>query len=294
MRKKHLLSRRFILLNQRKPTWKIALRISILYLLFGILWISLSDYLMIFLVRDALLLNKIGTLKGFLFVAISAAVFFILIAPSLKKLSDNEQVITENRNELKLMVYYDYLTGLSNRRKLLERLPEFLEEKNEIGKAVLYLDMDNIKLINDTLGHKYGDALIAETSRQLLSMMETGDELYRHGGDEFIILTSFRNIADLERRTELILKRFESPFSIDNIQTHSRVSIGIALYPLHSTDPVELMKCADIAMYQSKKLGKNRSVLYNSQMMEKINEAGRSRRPCRTASRPPPRTRTGS
>ncbi len=272
MRKKTIDAPKFILLNQRTPTWRIALRISLLYLLFGLVWILISDSVVVFLIADEILRTEINMAKGFIFVLLSSIFIYMLIAPSLRKLSDNEEVITENRNELSLMLYYDYLTGLSNRRKLLERLPVFLQEGPGKGKALLYIDIDNIKLVNDTLGHIYGDLLIAETGKQLSSILSPPDELYRLGGDEFIILIPYIRIAEIEEKTENILKIFKTPFTIDKISTHCTVSIGIALYPLHSLDPGVLMKCADIAMYRSKKQGKNGSVLYDPSMMEGINE----------------------
>jgi len=272
MKKGHGKQGKFILLNDRKATWKVAIRVSMLYLVFGMLWILLSDKAVAFLVSDPELQTVISIIKGFLFVFLSAVLIYLLIAPALGKLSDNEQVILENRSELQVMVYYDYLTGLSNRRKLLERLPGFLEAQNESGKALMYLDIDNIKLINDTLGHVFGDALIAETARKLQSALEDGEELYRHGGDEFIILACFHDIAEVQKTASRIIELFARPLSVEKILVHSSISLGISLYPLHGTDPGELLKCADIAMYESKKNGKNRSVLYNPLMMTAINE----------------------
>ncbi len=242
MKKGHGKQGKFILLNDRKATWKVAIRVS----------------------SDPELQTVISIIKGFLFVFLSAVLIYLLIAPALGKLSDNEQVILENRSELQVMVYYDYLTGLSNRRKLLERLPGFLEAQNESGKALMYLDIDNIKLINDTLGHVFGDALIAETARKLQSALEDGEELYRHGGDEFIILACFHDIAEVQKTASRIIELFARPLSVEKILVHSSISLGISLYPLHGTD--------DIAMYESKKNGKNRSVLYNPLMMTAINE----------------------
>jgi len=263
---------KFFLLNERKPVWKTALRISTQYLAFGILWIVLSDFLVSFFIKDRQLIANLGMAKGFLYVFLSAVFIYSLIQNVLYKLSDNEQVILENRNELKAMVYYDYLTGLANRRKMIERMPEFLNDSTEMGKALLYIDIDNIKLINDTMGHTFGDALIAGTSRRIASMLKPPDELYRLGGDEFIILSKFTHLSEIEKKANEIINLFETPLSVESMVLHTTISMGISLYPMHCEDPGELLKCADIAMYQSKKNGKKQVIFYNPDMMSAINE----------------------
>jgi diguanylate cyclase (GGDEF)-like protein len=248
------------------------MKIAVLYLVFGLLWIFFSDPLVSALVSDPALQLRINIFKGVFFVITSAFIIYLLSASVFAKLSDNEQVILENRNELKVMLYYDHLTGLFNRRKLIDRLPEYLKNEPEKGKALLYLDIDNIKLINDTMGHTFGDALIASTSRRIASILMPPDELYRLGGDEFIILTKYAQITDVQKKADSVLALFNDPVPIEGTLLHSTVSMGIALYPLHCEDPGELLKFADIAMYQSKKNGKKQAVLYNTNMMSAINE----------------------
>lgn len=263
---------KFILVNERKPVWKSAIRISFQYLLFGLLWIALSDPVVEFFIPDPDLRLKLNMFKGFLYVILSALFIYMLISRAFSKLSDDEQIIIENRNELKTMLYYDHLTGLSNRRKLLERLPEYLNDQTEKGKALIYIDIDNIKLINDTMGHTFGDALIAGTAKRIASILSASDEFYRHGGDEFIILTKFVRVTEVQQKASDLLALFNTPVSIENTLIHSTISIGIALYPYHCEDPGELLKFADIAMYQSKKGGRRQAILYNTNMMAAINE----------------------
>jgi diguanylate cyclase (GGDEF)-like protein len=263
---------KFIVINERKPIWLIALRITLIYLVFGLAWILFSDLFLQALPLTNELKTSISIAKGFIYVLISAVVIYLLIAPQLSKLSDNEQVILESRNELKTMLYYDHLTGLNNRRKLIDRLPDYLHDGTASGKAIIFIDIDNIKLINDTMGHAFGDTLIAGTAKRLAGILRPPEEIYRIGGDEFIILVQFTDLAQIHEVTERMIELFEDPFSIDNTLLHSTISVGIALYPLHGTDPGELLKCADIAMYQSKKAGKNCVALYNVNMMSGINE----------------------
>lgn len=265
--------RKFFMVNERTPVWKTALRISVTYLAFGLLWILFSDLAVQTLVSSIRLQNELSIIKGFIYVLLSALIIYLLVAPTLGKISDSEQVIIENRNELKAMAYYDHLTGLSNRWKLLERLPAFLNDSTESeSKAIFYIDVDDIKLINDTMGHIFGDMLISRIAQRLSSFLTHTDELYRLGGDEFIILTHFGQISEISAKSTQILELFDDPLDVGKNLIHSTISLGIALYPIHGTDPVELLKCSDIAMYQAKKAGKNRTSLFNINMLEPINE----------------------
>ncbi len=263
---------KFIVVNDRKPTWTMALRITVIYLIFSLIWIWGSDTLVQSMFSDPFLLKWISIFKGTAFVIISAAIIFFLVAPALHKLSDNEQVIRESRNELKVMLYLDLLTGLSNRRKLMERLPPFLNDSTNREKALLYIDVDNIKLINDTMGHLFGDALLTAIARRLSSSLRTPDEIYRLDGDEFVILTAFTSVPELTAKANSILALFEEPLSIEKTNIHSSISVGIAMYPLHGTDPHELLKFADIAMFRSKQDGKNRARLFSADMMGSIKD----------------------
>ncbi len=267
LRSKHA---RFLLINDRTRVWAIALRTAFFYFLFGVLWIMLSDTLVMTFVTDEKIRNVLFMSKGVLFVLLSTAFLYSIFHRSLKKLSDKEQIIRESRDELSVMVYYDALTGLSNRRKLTERLPEFIAQESTQGKALLSLDVDNIKLVNDTMGHVFGDYLIAKVGRRLNENLLKGDEIFRIGGDEFLILTLFSRLGEINERAAAINRLFEAPFYIDSVPIHSSVSIGISVYSMHGTNPVELLKFADIAMYRSKKAGKNRAVLFNINMMAPI------------------------
>ncbi len=268
----HLRTDKFFLVNDRTRVWAFALKTTVLYLIFGLLWILLSDTLVMTTVPDERIRNIIFMSKGFLYVILSAAFLYHIFHRSLKKLSDKEQVIRESRNELSVMVYYDTLTGLSNRRKLNERLPEFLKEESAQGKALFSLDVDNIKLVNDTMGHTFGDYLISKIGSRLFENLQKDEELYRLGGDEFLVLTHYSRLGDIKDRATAINHLFDAPFYIESVPIHSSASIGISIHAMHGTDPVELLKYADIAMYQSKKEGKNRAVLFNINMMSPISE----------------------
>lgn len=265
-------AKRFLYINERKPVWKPAILVATQYLAFGVLWIALSDPIVSVLIADDDLRLKVNIFKGFVYVLLSAVIIYSLVARVLKKLGDKEQIILENRNELKVMLYYDHLTGLSNRRKLIEILPGYLNDGTARGKALMYIDVDDIKLINDTMGHNFGDDLIVIVSKKIASVLSPGEELYRLGGDEFIVMTKFDEIPSVQEKAVSILELFEPPLSIESTLIHITVSIGISLFPLNCADPGELLKFADIAMYEAKKNGKKQAVMYNSTMMNAINE----------------------
>lgn len=272
MDKKDSKSRKFILVNDRKPSWCIALKFALLYALFGFAWIFFSDSAVMAVIQDHELLRAISMAKGFVYVFLSAAFIFLTTLPTLKRIGDKEQMIRENRDELKVLVYYDHLTGLQNRRKLFERLPDFLKEGKDSNKALLYIDIDNTGLINDTLGHAWGNLFITAIAGRLSAGIPKTDELYRLGDDEFIILTRFERNSEIHDKAASINALFSAPLSIQDVKIHSSISMGIALYPFHNQDPWELIKCADIALTRAKKEGKNRSTLFNLEMMVSINE----------------------
>lgn len=268
----HKITQKFFILNEREKTWSTALCIAILYALFGLCWIFFTDRAVIAIIHDPIIQQKIFLIKGFSFVAISSTVIFLLVQPALKRLGDKDQIIRESHEELKVMVYYDHLTGLQNRRRLIERLPVFLKDGSDSGKAIIYIDMDNVNLINDTMGHDFGDAYIATAAARLSSCLDKTDEMYRVGGDEFLILCHFNRLNEVHDKADILNRSFETPLYVQGSLIHGSVSIGIALYPMHSQDHGELLKCADIAMYRSKKEGKNRAILFNISMMAPIHE----------------------
>ena len=263
---------KFIFINDRSRIWGLAIKTAGIYFLFGLSWLLLSDLAVLLFITNEKARIIISGSKGFLFVVLSSLILFTVFYRSLKKLSDKEQIIREKRNELRVMVYYDPLTGLSNRRKLIERVPIFLNERPELGKALLYIDVDNIKLINDSMGHLLGDYLLSKIALRLSENLSKSEEIFRVGGDEFLILMHFNRLAEIQERATSINNLFETTFSVEKISLHSSVSIGISVFSMHGKDAVELLKFADIAMYQSKKQGKNRAVLFNHTMLTPISE----------------------
>jgi diguanylate cyclase (GGDEF)-like protein len=161
--------------------------------------------------------------------------------------------------QLNYIATHDLLTGLPNRMLLMDRLKMALAQaKRDNHKlAVMMLDLDHFKNVNDTLGHMVGDQLLKEISLRLTGRLRQNDTISRLGGDEFIILLpAIEKIEDSIEVAEIILSSFQQPFTCDNNKITSSVSIGIATYPDDCEDVDSLLKNADMAMYYVKAHGR--------------------------------------
>jgi diguanylate cyclase (GGDEF)-like protein/PAS domain S-box-containing protein len=162
---------------------------------------------------------------------------------------------------------FDTLTGLPNRNMLYEHLRQEMKktDRSQLPMALVFVDLDYFKEINDTLGHDKGDVLLKQVANRLLSCVRTSDIVARLGGDEFtVILSELRKPADVERTAQEILKKMSTPFQLGEDIAQISSSIGIALYPHDGADADSLMKSADKAMYGAKQKGRNRCNYANS------------------------------
>ncbi len=165
---------------------------------------------------------------------------------------------------------YDALTNLPNRNMCMDRLSQNLKiaKREQTQTAVLFIDLDRFKLINDTLGHSVGDELLKEVAFRLKNTIRESDIVSRLGGDEFIIiLKGIKQISTIERICKGILAAISRPVPLnDSSETFTSGSIGIAVFPHDGKDVETLMKHADTAMYQSKKTGSNNFMFYKQEM----------------------------
>ena len=166
---------------------------------------------------------------------------------------------------------YDVLTGLPNRRLLQERFAQLLAaaERDQEELAVIFLDLDHFKRVNDSLGHSVGDELLCEVARRLGSVVRRVDTLARLGGDEFIFaMPGFHSAAaaDVARR---LLQVFARPFEIAGHELTVTPSLGVSIYPHDGEDLETLLRNADTAMYQAKEVGRNAFQFYSSEMNSK-------------------------
>ncbi|NLJ45000.1 MAG: EAL domain-containing protein [Treponema sp.] len=192
--------------------------------------------------------------------------------------------------KLRHLAYHDRLTGLANRELFHEDLQAALSglEKDKTRKhAVLFMDLDGFKQINDTLGHDRGDRLLVEAARRIRDSLRDADTAYRLGGDEFTaLLSGIRKVQDALVVAERIQASIRQPFFLEGAEdapVSVGVSIGIAVIPDDGTTVLEVTKCADIAMYRSKDSGKGRCTVYDPAMDARVAERWRMAQEIRTA-----------
>lgn len=174
---------------------------------------------------------------------------------------------TRQRSRLRAMAYYDALTGLPNRVFLTEKLRDAIEvAQSRLGRvAILFLDLDRFKDVNDTLGHARGDRLLQSASARLMEQLGNDATVARTGGDEFVVLLTDAQSADGVRAVaDRIVAAMSEPFQLDEYEQFISTSIGIAIYPEDGRDDQTLIKNADIAMYRAKERGRNGYYFYNA------------------------------
>lgn len=180
--------------------------------------------------------------------------------------------ITEHKRnveQLTRLALYDTLTNVPNRYLLEKELESIIRmsKKHNQSFALLFLDLDRFKNINDTLGHRVGDMLLKETAQRLKRMLRKQDTIARFGGDEFvIILPNLKHIREAAYMAEKIVESLKRPFCFNHQEIYISTSIGISVYPYDGTDKETLIRMADRAMYQTKKNGRNQYALYHAGM----------------------------
>ncbi len=193
---------------------------------------------------------------------------FIIIKEDITDRKKSEETILR-------MAYHDQLTGLPNRVLLIDRLNHLLAQgkRNKRLAAILFLDLDNFKNINDSLGHDEGDNLLIGVTERLKKHTRSCDTLARLGGDEFVILIEdLKRVENITKVVERIFSEFKTPFVLNGQVCFVTISIGISIYPNDGEDVNTLLKNADIAMYRAKGGGKNTYHLYEPAMTERTLE----------------------
>lgn len=191
-----------------------------------------------------------------------------------RKLLSNEEQLRTNYDRIEFLAYHDTLTGLPNKLAFLDYVNTILSsaQPGQTLHAVYFIDLDNFKIINDTLGHEYGDALLAKIAQILGALMKSDDMLARAGGDEFLIfcekVSSRESAVDYASQ---IIKGFKGPIDLSGEIVYVSMSIGISIYPENGLSSRILIKNADIAMYHSKDTGKNKYSLFDTKMEEELN-----------------------
>lgn len=167
---------------------------------------------------------------------------------------------------IQYMAFYDTLTGLPNRNMFKKYLNEVLDQRKDQMAAILFLDLDRFKVINDTRGHSTGDIVLQRVAKRLQSTMQNKGMVSRQGGDEFIILAEDTDKEGAAIIAQRILDEFSKPVEINDQEFFITPSIGITIYPAHGNDEETLIKNADTAMFAAKRYGKNKFQFYASSL----------------------------
>ena len=182
----------------------------------------------------------------------------------------------ESEEQLHYLAHHDTLTGLPNRLLLNARLEHSLQQasRKSTNVAVLFLDLDHFKKVNDSLGHAVGDQLLQLVAKRLLSSVREEDTIARMGGDELaIILGSMDDVRDAATAARKILDELAKPFDIDGKELFVSASIGISTYPQNGRDAIALLKNADAAMYMAKSAGRNGYHFYSDEHSARLSES---------------------
>ncbi len=186
----------------------------------------------------------------------------------------------KSEEEIQRLAYYDHLTDLPNRRLLMERLhqAQVASARRELGGALLFIDLDNFKNLNDTLGHDIGDMLLKQVATRLTACVREGDSVARLGGDEFVVLltelSKFPYRASEQARIigEKLIASLSESYRLAAHEHICTASVGITLFQGREQEPEALLRQADIAMYQAKHAGRNTLRFFDQKMQESINE----------------------
>ncbi|MFD3446671.1 EAL domain-containing protein [Microbacteriaceae bacterium 4G12] len=181
--------------------------------------------------------------------------------------------VKRQQEQINYLAYHDTLTGLCNRSCFTKKLEQAIEQAKITNEkiAVMFVDLDRFKVINDTLGHNTGDLVLKEVAQRLKKTIASQAGIARLGGDEFtILMRNYQDYTDVEKIAKSVLDAFQAPIEIDGHTLHVTPSIGISIYPDCGEDIISLLKQADVAMYNIKNNGKNNFTIYNENMNQQV------------------------
>lgn len=290
-----------------------SLKIATIYLVIGSLWILVTDKIINTFTHDPEWIRIINIIKGWFFILITALLIFALILGTLnrikrieKKLNlaykdkvsahenleaayeeiiateeelreqyeqliENQEKLSSSEEKMQYLAYHDILTGLPNKSALYENGPRILELHHTA--ALLFIDIDYFKYVNDTMGHEFGDRLIVKVSERLVTLVGSRGEVYLFGGDEFIVLLhSTENRQSIMSVASQIVAGFKNAIEMDDSLLHISLSIGISTYPEHGSNIIDLLKRADIAMYKAKEAGKGQMIFFDQPLNDTFTE----------------------
>jgi len=181
-----------------------------------------------------------------------------------------EERVAQRTRQLRMLAHHDPLTSLPNRRHLFAYLHDALRRaaRNQQRLTVLFLDLDNFKIVNDSLGHEYGDRVLRIISERLRAAIGDDGFVARLGGDEFtLILPDAGTMEEVESQAAKMVAEFQRPLTIEQRELLIGVSAGAAVYPDHASDAAALLRAADAALFRAKELGRNRACVYSPELL---------------------------
>ncbi len=182
-----------------------------------------------------------------------------------------QRVVKQKTAELEKLAFNDHLTGLANRRYLNKHLQQFLLEQQRYNKsaALLYLDLDDFKRVNDSMGHDYGDRLLIEIANRINKSVRAGDVVSRLGGDEFaVLLLNIHSVSSISKVAKNLIEEIKKPVRFDDRSVVTSASIGITLIPKDGNKSLDLLRNADMAMYSAKNYGKNNYSFFDQKLQQ--------------------------
>jgi diguanylate cyclase (GGDEF)-like protein len=181
-------------------------------------------------------------------------------------LTDQTKKLKESEDKLHQLAYHDVLSSLPNRLNFQNYVRNVINNSHSRHIAIIFMDLNHFKQINDTLGHDAGDTLLQLTANRLSTLHDSNREVFRLGGDEFVIVHEIDHQEEISNSLEQIRSEFSSPFIINGQELFITVSIGVSLFPDDGSDFDSLLKCADLAMYVSKGKGGKTAHFFNESM----------------------------
>ncbi|AUD64059.1 hypothetical protein BK010_10345 (plasmid) [Tenericutes bacterium MO-XQ] len=264
-----------------------SIKIIIYYILISLLWIFGSDRLLELIVQDPDRILRLQTIKGIFFVLFSGVVFYLILfnrislyvasildlKKAYKRLDKLHQTSLDLEDKLYQKAYYDELTGLPNKILLEEKVDQYIEDNPNHMMALVYMDIDEFRNVNEVKGHQVGDQLIQAVAHTLKEHINDSDMICHTGGDEFVV--GFFNITDLSQfliNVEEFFKKVKRSYILDKDEYFVTFSGGVALAPDHGHDYITLLRHADSALSMAKNKGKDRLVIFDDEMVTMITQ----------------------
>ena len=261
-------------------------------LLFGVFRFKTREFIfntLVILAGYALVINLLMTFKPdsvdvylewyqWLTLALVLPAFALIggrISDLRAKLADNNAELTNALSTIQILANHDSLTGLPNRAMFNNNLQGAIARAGCSGTklAVFFIDLDNFKQVNDTLGHPFGDSVLREAVRRFAGMVRDGDTLARFGGDEFVLLVeNLKDVSDTHAISQKLISVLEPRTSLQGNEVNLSASIGVCVYPTDGKDGPTLLANADIAMYQAKVLGRKQYCVFSASMSDRAAE----------------------